>query len=137
MVQYSDYMLAKYRELWLAFRRALPHAKSYNDAIRLAINSPSSRFWISPESARKEINARNNGRKSIYKMGGNKRKVFNIIYERYKKLRESRYFQKGSIYFVLSFALEGEAPCLYISYERARKIIRWIKNGKINLYPTD
>ena len=127
----TDYGKSRYECLWKAYKEALrkPGVKSHEDAIRVAINSPSPRFWVSTKEAARQIARLEKGLKTTYHPNSCKQEIIKEVYKRYKRLKDG--FLKGSsIYMITSFAVMSEAPKMYVSYNRARIIIGSIRSAR-------
>lgn len=123
-------MLNRYKALWEAYQKALrtPGVKSHDDAIRLAVSSPSPRYWISPAEAARQINRLKKGLPIIkYKPGSKKLQVLMAVWHRYQELEKLRAYRGASTEFITTFAVLTPAPCFYMSFPRARKIINRIR----------
>lgn len=119
-------MLKRYKALWEAYQKALrnPEVKNHYDAIRIAIESPSPRYWISPAEASRQISRLRKGLPVVkYKENSKKLQVLMAVYERFKELEKLRAYRGASTEFITTFAVLSPAPCFYMSFPRARKII--------------
>lgn len=128
----SDYFIARYESLYRAYKEAFKReeVRTHNDAILIAINSPSPRFWISTFQAYRQILRIKSGRPPAYPPNSKKRKIIEQVYERYKQLENLSSFRGTSTFFIVSFAVMSRAPSFYMSFDRARKIISAIKRSK-------
>lgn len=128
-----DFIPERDKELYEAYRKALwmKDVRSQEEAIRVAIRSRTSRFWISTFRAYRGILSIKKG-KSRKGTRSIRQKMIEDIYERYKKLEERNEFRGSSTYFITSFAIYQEAPGFYISYSRALAIISRMNRERRN-----
>lgn len=126
-----DFIPARDNELYMAYKRAFRRSdiRSHQQAIEAAINSPTSRFWISTFQAYREILKIKKG-KPTEEMRGIRKKMIQRIYAIYKELEEKPTFRECSTYFITSFAVQQAAPEFYISYSRALAIISRINRER-------
>lgn len=131
----SDYFKARYEALYKAYKEALRRkGVSHEEAIKIAINSPSPRFWISIAKAYKQIRRKERGEDFSYAQGSLKRKVIEKVYEKYLYYRKLPTHRNKPIFTTVCWAVHSQAPSFYISYVRALKIITAINHGEANLY---
>lgn len=119
-----EFISMRDRELFEAYRSALRRSdiRSHKEAIHAAINSPTSRFWISPFQAYRCILKLQKGQKSC--MRGIRQKMISDLYQVFLEMSNNRREFKGcSTYFITGFAVNHSAPGFYISYHRASAII--------------
>lgn len=102
---------------------------SHNEAIRIAVNSPCSRYWISPDYVYREILAKINPNSSHIrcKPRVGKKSIYDQMFEEYKRLSKTPMFRGCSIFFISSFLVNRPAPNFCISYSRAKKIIERLR----------
>ena len=121
----SDYFRLKYDALYDAYKKALARSdvRSHEEAIFNAINSPTTRYWISIGGASRNIARILKGKPVLYKEGSVKHELLMRVYQEYLRLSKSPLFRGSSIYFITSFAVMKPADKFYISYRSARRII--------------
>lgn len=126
-------------ELYRAFKRAFasPNVHSYSQAVKQAVNSPCSQFYISAEESYRYIRrTQKNGGVPVtrWRWGGkisrHNQKALHLVYLRYMELSKHKAFQGCSTFFIASFACSSPAPCFFLSIRRAYDIIS--KMRKIN-----
>ena len=121
--------------LFVAYKTALrqPDCKSHQQAIDMAINSPTSQFWISPLMAYREILWRKSGHRRYQRIRGNRSRLVDDLYARYLDLSKQPLFRGCSTFFISQFAVGSVAPRgFYISKRSAVRIInrkRYEKRG--------
>lgn len=111
--------------LFAAYKNALrqPDVKSHQQAIRVAISSPTSQFWIEPYRAYREILWCKNGRRP-FRISRHRKELVEDLYREYLRLKEQPMFRDCSTYFVSQFAACRIAPRgFYISELTATRII--------------
>lgn len=140
MKQSTNYFaLQRYKALWDAYCDAMssPDVHSHSEALKKAISSPTSRYWISASEATRQISLILAGQEPKYAKGGKKWKMIWKVYDEFLRLKELRQFKGCSTYFITSFAVLHPADSFYISFDRARRIINKIKRGYYNIYDDD
>ena len=110
--------------LYQAYVTALrqPDVKSHQQAIEVAINSPTSQFWIEPYRAYLEILWRNRDSRP-YKIGKHRKALVDDLYREYLALKDTLLFKGSSIYFISQFAVGRPARGFYLSMRSAVRII--------------
>lgn len=130
-------------ELYQAYKHAfLQPGMTHRQAIHQAINTPTSRYWVSPSYIYRDILSRIRGYNakadpaSRRKHGcrPSRHNLYDELYTIYRRLSRQRYFRGCSTYFLISFVVNRPAPQFYISYVRARNIIaRKRKEARLRL----
>ena len=118
-------------ELYQAYKMAMSErGMTHSRAVEIAIQSPSSRYWVSPLYVYREIRTRLRGYARRYdpvmrrkKPRACKADMYNELWEIYKRLREKTYFKGCSTYFLVSFVVNQRAPHYYLSYREGLVII--------------
>lgn len=125
-----EFIKERNKELYDAYKNCMrrKEVKSHKDAIRMAVKSKTSRFWISSFWTYKEILRLKRGKGIMHARDGRKRMI-EKIYEIYTALEQKPEFRKCSPYFIVSFALQQPAPEFYISYSRALSIINKMRKN--------
>lgn len=126
----SSYILERDMELYLRYHEARKRnpALSCEQAIRQAVNSPTSRHWVSFNEVYRGVLNLIHGRGHSKKMKAIRRKQIEDIYSIYKELAVRPTFKGCSVFFIVQFAIAEPAPQFYLSYPRARDIICRIKH---------
>jgi hypothetical protein len=128
-----DFISLRNRELHEAYKRAFSDrdVRSHTQAIKRAIESPCSRFWVSTWQAYREILRLEKGMNHPLNMKPERVEMMDLIYKNYLSLKNKREFEGCSVYFITSFAVGFPAPKFFISYSRALTIItRYNRRGK-------
>lgn len=130
----SELNKARDKELFRIYREYMcrPDVQTHQEAIRLAIKTPTTRFWISTIGTYKDILNMKFGRPLIH-VSPDKVRMLHHIYEIYKKLERQPAFRGQSVCFITAFAIQHPAPEFYISYSRAAHIIDAIRRHKNEL----
>jgi hypothetical protein len=118
--------------LFVAYKNALrqPDCKSHQQAIDMAINSPTSQFWISPFRAYREILWRKRGNRPS-KMNACRRLLVEDLYKAYLRIKEQPTFRGCSTFFISQFAVGCAAPRgFYMSTRSAIRIINRKRHEK-------
>lgn len=115
--------------LFVAYKNALrqPDVKSHQQAIEVAINSPTSQFWIEPYRAYREILWRKGSRRP-FDISRNRRRLVDALYKRYLELKDKPSFRGCSTFFISQFAINTPAEGFYLSYRSAVRIINRKRN---------
>jgi hypothetical protein len=111
--------------LFVAYKNALrqPDCKSHQQAIDIAINSPTSQFWICPYRAYREILWRKNGHRPS-RMSNGRRNLVDDLFAAYQRLERLPMFRGCSTFFISQFAAGSAAPRgFYLSKRSAIRII--------------
>lgn len=129
-IEPSSFHLSMYESLWRSYKAALAmKGVRHSEAIRIAIDSPAPRFWISAEKASLQIFRKECGRDFTYAEGTKNRTIIELLYEKYKKLRSQPIHKNETRYNTVCWAVISEAPSYFISYRSARRIIETINYG--------
>ena len=118
--------------LFVAYKNALRQldCKSHQQAIDMAINSPTSQFWIEPYRAYREILWRKNGRRP-FGVKQYRKMLIDDLYAAYVKLKSQPMFRGCSTFFISQFAVGCTAPRgFYISTRSAIRIINRKRHEK-------
>ena len=110
--------------LYMAYINALrqPDVKSHQQAIVTAINSPTSRFWICPYRAYREILWCQNGKRPSH-ISKTRNELVIDLYNKYNEIKDKPSFRGCSTFFISQFAVASPTKCFYISYLTASRII--------------
>ena len=99
------------------------------EAIMKAIKSPTTRYWVSLNEVYREILNIVHGRELSARIKSIRRKQIEDIYRNYLQLADKPTFKDCSVFFIVQFAISSQAPEFYLSFARAREIIRMIKRN--------
>jgi hypothetical protein len=118
--------------LFVAYKNALrqPDVKSHQQAIQVAISSPTSQFWIEPYRAYLEILWRKRNRRP-HQISATRKCLVDDLYNEYLKLKEQPLFRGCSTYFISQFAACRPARGFYISELTATRIIHRKRHEKV------
>lgn len=125
----SQITVYRYRALWSAYTQALrnPDIRTRDEAIRAAINSPQPRYMVSEEKMTRAISRLLKGQTPPFQPNGLHYKAMVDIYDIAKQLLTLPSFKGMSISFITAYAINTPAPCLFMSYHRARLAIAKIQ----------
>ena len=134
------------RELYAAYRKFMNEINvNHAKAVALAVKSPASRYWVSPNYLYREIRKREkmekdlqNGKKPKKKRGceGCKRRTFrksslyDSLYSDYLSIRLRPTYRDLPIQMVCDLLVNRPAPSFYLSEKRADEIIASLKKMK-------
>lgn len=119
----SDYIKDRDKDLLRAFRRIIAEkdVRSMKEAVRLAVNSESARYWISPECVAKYISRMKKG-DMLLSAKPLKREMMLSLYGLYSTACEKELKGKSMIY-ICTVLVDRAAPKFYLSEDYAKKII--------------
>lgn len=122
----------RYAGLYRAYKEALATGKAstHEEAIRVAISSPFPSYRISTMQAYRQVNRMLRGIPPTYPPGSRKRAIIDRVFILFQLYREKPLFRHASTYFLVSLVVSSSAPCAYISFGHARKIIAKIRKLK-------
>lgn len=129
-------------ELYQAYRKAFAQkGMTHNKAIRTAINTPTSRYWVSPAYVYREILARFRGYQAKYDPSSRRKQprpcrihMHEELFRIYKQLAHKHYFRGCSTYFLVTFVVNHPAPSFHVSFRQAQRIIARKRKEAINKY---
>ena len=127
----STYIMERNAELFLRYYEARKNNPKLTcqQAIRQAVNSPTSRHFVSLIEVYREILNILHGRQPSSHMKSIRRQQIDDIYRIYCELAAKPTFKGASPFFIVQFAIAEPAPHFYLSYSRARDIIWSIKHS--------
>lgn len=119
----STFINERNTDLFKAFRHivATCEINSQKEAIQKAINTPSLRFWVTPECATKAINRIRRG-DDLAEMKPHRREMFFEIFHRYTIAKEKKEYRGKSVSYICSFLVEEPAPSFYLTASTAIKL---------------
>lgn len=128
----DKYVEDRYADLYRAYKEALAtgRASTHEEAVRAAISSPSPGYRISTMQAYRQVNRMLHGLPPTYPPGSRKRAAIEQVFRLFLLLREKPLLRGASTYFIVSLAVSSPAPCAYVSFSTARKIIARIRKLK-------
>ena len=118
--------------LFVAYKNALsqPDVKSHQQAIQVAISSPTSQFWIEPYRAYREILWCKNGKRPS-RISSHRKELVADLYKEFLRIKEQPAFRGCSTYFISQFAACRPARGFYISELTATRIIHRKRHEKV------
>ena len=114
------------RELYITFKKLFSSKNStYTEAVREAVNSPCSRYYISSDFIYREILQRLKGNQRIRRKHprSTREKAYDQLFEKFLELSQLREFKGCSTRFISSFLVGRPAPSFFLSLRRAKSII--------------
>ena len=112
----NDFLLNRFRE-----ELARQSKVSLDRAFKVAADAPAPRFWVSEARAAAVIGHMLRGRDVTASMFGEKKRMYEEIFRRFSILREER--PDATIADLAFEVVNQEAPCSYLSEDRARVIV--------------
>ena len=111
-----EYRSERDRDLLNAYRRQIAQSSGpiQLEVMYRVVNSPSSRFWVSPERAMRVISSMDQGNR-LDGMIRNKRIMFREIYRRVRQLRERPSYRQLPLAEVVQMVVEQPAPSFYMT----------------------
>lgn len=121
----SSYITERNAELFLRYYEARKKNPSLTcqQAIKQAVDSPTSHYYVSLVEVYREIQNILHGRQPSPRMKELRRRQIEDIYRVYQELASKPTFKGASPFFIVQFAIAEPAPRFYLSYSRARDII--------------
>lgn len=111
----------RFDDLMRVFHECLAHTRhiNTNQLLAMAIELPSSRFWVSEERATIVVSDMLKG-KSIQHMNNNKRRMYEEIHKRVLSIL--KHSPNLPISRVVADVIQQQAPCFYMNIDNARRI---------------
>lgn len=122
------------RELYITFKKLFSSKNiTYTEAVREAVNSPCSRYYISSDFIYREILQRLKGNQRIRRKHprSTREKAYDQLFAKFLELSQLREFKGCSIRFISSFLVGRPAPSFFLSLRRAKSIIAKTRKKKI------
>lgn len=95
--------------------------KTQTEALTRVVNSPSSRFWVTPECVAKVLAKLHKGG-DLSKMTACKRRMYTELYRRFLDKRELAEFKDMSLSRICEIIVEEQAPEFYLLPDTAMDI---------------
>lgn len=126
-----EYESLRNHELRKAYKRAMVTSANIRstECLKIAVNSPCSRFWVSEERAAVVIAALMRGEKPLDNMGSNKREMYNEIYNRFIKVFNEN--PEQPIRDLVHDIVMQPAPKFYLTPTSAGVILSKMKEKKL------
>lgn len=115
-----------------AYRRQIAQSSGpiqLREVMYQVVNSPSSRFWVSPERAMRVISSMDHGNR-LNGMIRNKRIMFREIYRRVHQLRTRPHYRQLPLSEVVQIVVEQPAPSFYKTPQSAIVIMHHIRKRR-------
>ena len=119
-------------ELYAIYRRFMKEINvTHAKAVELAVKSPASRYWVSPNYLYREIRRREAGNEMKEKSRTmRKSSVYDSLYSDYLTIRERPTYCGLSKLALCDLLVNRPAPSFFISEKRADEIIQGIRQSK-------
>lgn len=127
-----EYRSERDQDLLNAYRRQIALTSGLirlREVMCRVVNSPSSRFWVSPERAMRVISSMEQGNR-LEGMMRNKRIMFREIYRRVHLLRERPPYRQLPLVEVVQMVVEQPAPSFYMTPQSAIVIMHHIRKRR-------
>lgn len=127
-----EYRSERDRDLLNAYRRQIAQSSGpiqLREVMYQVVNSPSSRFWVSPERAMRVISSMDHGNR-LNGMIRNKRIMFREIYRRVHQLRTRPHYRQLPLSEVVQIVVEQPAPSFYMTPQSAIVIMHHIRKRR-------
>jgi hypothetical protein len=126
-----EYESLRNHELRKAYKRAMVTSASIRstECLKIAVNSPCSRFWVSEERAAVVIAAMMRGENPLQSMGPNKREMYEEIYSRFMDVFNDN--PETPIRDLVHEVVMQPAPKFYLTPSSAGVILSKMKEKKL------
>ena len=112
-------------ELFALYRRFMRETNTtHAEAVRAAVNSPASRFWVSPNYLYREIHRRRQGECHPLCRRLRKSGLYERLYDDYLHMRERPLCRDLSMEAMCDLLVNRPAPSFFLSEKRGDEIIR-------------
>ncbi len=116
------------RELYATYLKFMNEINvTHSEAVALAVKSPASRYWISPDYLYREIRRRENATENSgirKKRTLCKTEVYDQLYSDYLTIRMKPTYRKLSMQAICDLLVNRPAPSFFISPKRADELIK-------------
>lgn len=120
---YNAYKDARKKLFEDASKKGLPLTDIHTRAIRMAINTPQPRFWITQDRAYRIVRVLLKG-KTLNKTWPTKRKMYEELLSAYRRMEQCRMFKGMPVIFITSFLTFEPASGFFMSFSRALRAIK-------------
>lgn len=117
--------------LYAAYKEALASSKAvdHNEAVRIALQSPQPRMWVSFYGVyRALLRIVRNSREAP--KGESRKHLLAEVERKYNELIKRRAFKDASLFFIASFIIAEPSTGFYLSEARAKRIIWGVRKKK-------
>lgn len=97
---------------------------THAEAVKAAVNSPASRYWVSPNYLYREILRRKAGKTTNMKRAYGKTAVYDQLYSDYLSIRNKTMYKDMPLPMLCDLLVARPAPRFYMSEKRAEEVIR-------------
>mgnify|MGYP006988895263 CR=1 FL=1 len=115
-------------ELFALYRKLMRENHiTHTEAVRAAVNSPASRFWVSPNYLYHEISNRRKGCSHVRRREMKKTVLYDHLYSDYLKMKDRPLSRDLSLEALCDLLVNRPAPSFFLSAKRADEIIKLCK----------
>ncbi len=120
-------------ELYALYRKYMREGHTtHSEAVRAAVNSPASRFWVSPNYLYQEISNRRKGCRHVRQREMKKTVLYDYLYCDYLKMKDRPLSRGLSLEALCDLLVNRPAPSFFLSEKRADEIIKsWKREMKL------
>ena len=118
-------------ELYALYRKYMREDHTtHSEAVRAAVNSPASRFWLSPNYLCIVFSAIRKGSSPSPRRKLTKSPIYRQLYDDYLKLKDRPLYRNLPMEAICDLLVNRPAPSFFLSEKRADEIIRKVKSEK-------
>ena len=112
-------------ELYALYRKFMrfPHS-THSEAVRAAVNSPASRYWVSPNYLYRMIVDKQHGGSHSPRRRQKKSGLYDRLYSDYLKMKEQPLCRNLSMEAICDLLVNRPAPSFFLSEKRGDEIIK-------------
>ena len=112
---------AELRKLYRKFMNEVN--TTHSEAVKAAVNSPASRYWVSPTYLYREILRRKAGKPNKVKRPYGKTSVYDQLYSDYLTISQRPMYRDMPLPMLCDLLVARPAPRFFISEKRASEVI--------------
>ena len=117
-------------ELYALYRKIMQKEKvTHTEAVRAAVNSPASRYWVSPNYLYREIQRRRHGSPHLLHRQTRKSSLYERLYYDYLNIRDRPLTRNLSMEAICDMLVNRPAPSFFLSEKRGDEIIKGYRNS--------
>ena len=97
---------------------------THAEAVKAAVNSPASRYWVSPSYLYREILRRKAGKTTSVRRPYGKTAVYDQLYSDYLTIRNNTLYKDMPLQMLCDLLVARPAPRFFLSEKRASEVVR-------------
>ena len=117
-------------ELYALYRKFMRETNStHSEAVRAAVNSPASRYWVSPNYLYRMITNKRHGESHSPLRRMKKSSLYDCLYSDFLKMKEQPLCRDLSMEAICDLLVNRPAPSFFLSEKRGDEIIKGYRNS--------